>query len=389
MNKITNKFNDILKILFIIILLVLILFSSSSCCGLLRDYYSSIEDNQENNTGGGFLDEYNNTTENNQENNTSERYSDIKKELYDTTGYYISPEEEEEFYENLKENYDGENIEKVIDGVKILKNFYPKGFFIVIKTAPLDNFSFSNIIFSGMSADLESGNLFESDIFINDIFSSLNILVHEYTHLGCLYRNLFDINEKGYFYLMGNFGVFIKKDKELFEKTELYKDISNPDDFDLLYISPGFGKSGIDFMVILDELNAYTISTEIEIALEEMVPESSCNDTRYGLLKQMSYLELYLKKAYKEHPKDWEYIISNKGLSFLIMKLWQEASRFEQTIKDDHRFSLKEDPVAEFVYNDENFSIIEKLFNDSGVIEYKEKDFDEVSFDELTIYEIK
>jgi len=32
---------------------------------------------------------------------------------------------------------------------------------------------------------------------------------------------------------------------------------------------------------------------------------------------------------------------------------------------------------------------MEKLSDDSGVILYKEKDFNEVSFDELIIYEIK
>ena len=388
MNKITNIFNDILKILFIIIILILVSFSSSSCCGLLKDYYNSIENNQENDVFEELLNEALNTTEDIKENNTGREYSDIKEELSDTTGYYISPEEEENFYENIKKNYNGKNPEKVIDSIKNLKNFYQKGFFIVIKTAPLDNFSFLNIIFSGMSTDTESDSLLESDIF-NDNPTMLNMLVHEYTHLGCLYRNIFNINEEGYFYTIGSFGVFIKKDKELFEKTELYKDMSNPDDTDLTYLSPGLGKSGIDFMVILDEINAYTKSTETMIALEVMVPESSCSDTRYGLLKQMSYLELYLKKAYEEHPRDWEYIISNKGLSFLIMKLWQEASRFEQAIKDDHRLSFNGDPVAEFVYNNDNFSIIEKLFNDSGVIKYKEKDFDEVSFDELIIYEIK
>jgi len=282
-NKNNNRFNDILKILFIIMMLVLILFSSSSCCGLLREYYNTTEDNQEN-------------IEDNQENDKGDKYSDIKEELSDTTGYYISSEEEEKFYENLKENYNGENLEEVIEDIKNLKNFYPKGFFIVIKTAPLDNFSFLNLIFSELSADLGSGDLFESDIFSGDT-TSLNMLVHEYTHLGCLYRNLFDINEEGYFYLMGNFGVFIKKDRELFEKTELYKDMSNPDDTDLTYLSPGLGKSEIDFMVILDEINAYTKSTETMLALEEMVPESSRDNTRYSLLKQMSYLELYLKKS--------------------------------------------------------------------------------------------
>ena len=186
MNKFSNIFDNILRILFIIIVLVLILFISSSCCGLLKDYYNSIEENQENNTDWELLNEYHNTTEDSQENNTVGKYSDIKEELSDATDYYISPEEEEEFYENLKENYNGENPEKVIDSIKNLKNFYPKGFFIVIKTAPLDNFSFLNIIFSELPADLGFGDLFESDIFGGDT-TSLNMLVHEYTHLGCLY----------------------------------------------------------------------------------------------------------------------------------------------------------------------------------------------------------
>ncbi|GAG59060.1 unnamed protein product, partial [marine sediment metagenome] len=122
MNKITNRFNDILKILFIIIMLVLVLFSSSSCCGLLIDYYNSIEDNQENDVFEGLLNEALNTTEDIKENITGREYSDIKEELSDTTGYYISLEEEENFYENFKKNYDGENLETVIDDMKNLKS---------------------------------------------------------------------------------------------------------------------------------------------------------------------------------------------------------------------------------------------------------------------------
>ncbi|HAJ96062.1 MAG TPA: hypothetical protein DCP02_07505 [Actinobacteria bacterium] len=93
MNKITNIFNEILKILFIIILLVLILLSSSSCCGLLREYYNSIEDNQENNTGG--------------------KYGDTKEELSDATDYYISPEEEEEIIEVEEELLVEEKLNEV------------------------------------------------------------------------------------------------------------------------------------------------------------------------------------------------------------------------------------------------------------------------------------
>ena len=94
MKNLTNRFNDILKILFIIIILVLILFTSSSCCGLLTDYYNSIEDNQENAKLEGLLNEALNTTEDIKENNTGMEYSDLKEELSDTTGYYISPEED-------------------------------------------------------------------------------------------------------------------------------------------------------------------------------------------------------------------------------------------------------------------------------------------------------
>ena len=90
MKKIYYRINDILKILFITIVLILILFSSSSYCYLLSKYYNSTEDNQEINADG--------------------KYSDIKEELSDTTCYYISPEEEEKFYENLKENYNGEVV---------------------------------------------------------------------------------------------------------------------------------------------------------------------------------------------------------------------------------------------------------------------------------------
>jgi len=75
MNKITNKFNNILRILFIITVLGLILFSSSSCCSLLGEYYNSIEENQENNTGS--------------------EYTYTKEELTGPTDYYIYPEEEE------------------------------------------------------------------------------------------------------------------------------------------------------------------------------------------------------------------------------------------------------------------------------------------------------
>lgn len=266
--------------------------------------------------------------------------------------------------------------------MKKLKEFYPKGFFILVKTVPLCISEFK-IFYSGMSDVVEDIPLLELD-FTPEI---LNVLVHEYTHIGSgSFPGLFKINKEGYVYLMGNYGVFIEKDRELFEKTEVYQDILSLDDFDSIYLKPDTGNDGIDFMVILDEVNAYTRSVEVRIAFEELVNGNL--NARYDLLKQMMHLELYLKRAYEKHSEDWEYIVNNEGLSFLIMKLWQEASRFENIIKDDDKLNLDSEPVSEFVYNPDNYSIMEKLFNDSGVIQYKEKSFREVDFDNYEIYPV-
>ena len=348
------------KLFFIITLLVLISFISFSCC-LLSEYYNSVESDLA-------------------KKESNPQYDSIKTELSDPSDYYISPEEEEDFYRSLGSIYSGEELSEVTADMEKLKSLYPKGFFIVVKTAPLYISGFE-IFYYKMSEMAETKPILDRDITP----ISLVILIHEYTHIGSgRFSGLFDISKQGDVYLMGNFGIFIEKDIELFEKTELYQDILNPDDFDSAYLSPGPGRSGLDFMDILDEVNAYTRNVETMIAFEESI-SAHFHNPRYSLLKQMMHLELYLKRAYDKHPEDWEYIIDHKGLSFLIMKLWQEASRFEGIIKDDDRFNLDSEPVSEFVYNPDNYSVMEKLFDDSGVIQHKELGFKEADFDNFEV----
>lgn len=355
------------KLFFIITLLVLISFISFSCCCLISEYYNSIEDSS--------------AEDSSVEEESNSRYDSIKAELSDSSDYYISPEEEGDFYRSLGSIYSGEELGEVTADMEKLKSLYPKGFFIIVKTAPLYMSGFE-IFYYEMPEITETTPILDLDITP----SRLNILVHEYTHIGGgPFSELFDIKKEGYVYLMGNFGISIEKDIELFEKTEVYQDISNPDDFDSTYLEPGTGNDGIDFMNILDEVNAYTRSVETMIAFEESISAAHHHNTRYSLLKQMMHLELYLKRAYDKHPEDWEYIIDHKGLSFLIMKLWQEASRFENIIKDDNRFNLNSEPVSEFVYNLDNYSIMEKLFNDSGVIQHEELRFKEADFDKFEV----
>lgn len=104
----------------------------------------------------------------------------------------------------------------------------------------------------------------------------------------------------------------------------------------------------------------------------------------------MSHLELYLKRCYEKYPEDWKYITEHEGLAFLIMKLWLEAEKFENVIKDDSRFNLDSEPVSEFVYNPDNYKIIEKFLNGSEIISYKNKTFLEASeaLDRIKVYDI-
>ena len=230
--------------------------------------------------------------------------------------------------------------------------------------------------------------------------------LHEMTHglSGAAIKNYFikdlDFNYyQDYSYLIGSLIVLIERDKVFFSKFEIFEDIKNPDDTDGSYHDPDktfefegeeHKQGDIDIVVMLDELNAYTVSAKCDIATEEFRSQNIGSSSRLGLLKQMSYLELYLKRCSEKHPEDWKYLTGHKGMAFLIMKLWFEAEKFENALKDDSRFNLNSEPVAGFVYDPANYEIIENLFSISGVLEYKDKEFNDIEgeFGSLKIWDI-
>jgi hypothetical protein len=330
-------------------------------------------------------------------------YTAIKKELAETSGYQVSSEEEDEFFSNLKKIYDEETFALSKDYLKDYKILFPSGYFTLIKVTQKQNHTAGY----GWFELLNENKSFAMGDFAFGYSSDINIIVHELTHSGSgPFMDLFvdDFKDSSfltdYSYLIGNLLVFIEKDKMFFSKYELFQDIKNPDKFDETYLDPDRtvsdieGKevkaSDIDFTMILDELNAYTVSEKCAIATEGYVDQSNSVTARYGLLKQMSYLELYLKRCYEKYPEDWKTITEDKGLSFLIMKLWQEAEKFETVVKDDSRFNLNSESVSEFVFNPDNYKIIEMFFKESGIIEYKSKNFKDMDaeFDNLTVYDI-
>ena len=325
--------------------LILILLASSSCC---CSYFEALDKKPKD-------------------------YDAIRSELSNASDYQIAEEEEEKFRSLLEEIYTGEELDRAVSAMSDLKSLYPKGYYIVVKVAP----KFVNSGVGGDGFRLLTGD-FSAD--------SLNILVHELTHTGFM---VFGTDVMGdvydYVYLIGGFGALINRDRDFFPKTEVFADISEPDDFDRLYLEPGEKNEGADIMNILDEINAYTKSQECEIALEELGGTWDYG-SRHNLLKQKWHLELYLKRAYEKHPEDWEYIVNNEGLSFFIMKLWQDASRVEMLDREGEKsLGFNFEQMADVVYGTDNYSVMEKLFQDSGVAECEEMSYDDVSFKNLTV----
>ena len=328
--------------------LVLILLVSSSCC---CSYFEALDKKPND-------------------------YDAIKSELSNTSDYQVTEGEEKNFRSLLEEIYTGEELDRTVSAMSDLKSLYPKGYYIVVKVAPK---------FVNSGAGGEEFRVLAGDFSVD----YLNILVHELTHLGILVFGADAIGDVyDYVYLIGRYGVLIDRDRNFFPKTEVFADISEPDDFDKLYLEPVEKNEGADLMNILDEINAYTKSQECEIALEELGGTWDYG-SRHNLLKQKWHLELYLKRAYEKHPEDWEYIVNNEGLSFFIMKLWQDASRVEMLDREgDKSLGFNFEQMADVVYGTDNYSVMEKLFQDSGVAEYEEMSYDDVSFKNLTVIQV-
>jgi hypothetical protein len=378
---------------------IVIVIICTSCCIDLNEFSKSKSTKITFNFGEQLDPAFEDFNDSSNNQNQDIDYTAIKKELADASNYHVSAEEEEEFFNNLKKIYDEETFALTKDYLKNFKILYPSGYFTLIKVTQKLNYDFGYAMFESLNKSSEDFN----STYCGDI----TMILHELTHTGGAqqFRSFFveDLKDysfgKDYYYMIGNLLIFIEKDKMLFSKYELFQDIENPNYFDKLYLDPNITitiegeevKVGdIDFTAILDELNAYTVSEKCAIATEEFIPQGNSTSARYGLLKQMSYLELYLKRCYEKYPEDWKYITEHKGLAFLIMKLWQEAEKFENAVKDDPRFNPYSKPVAEFVYNPDNYKIIEMFFGQSGILEYKNKNFKDIDaeFNNLKVYDI-
>ena len=416
----------------IILLAALIVLISSSCCIDLSKFSKS---GGKSITFGENQEQADKNDLGTQSESRKVDYSIIKKELSEASDYRISKEEEEIFFSSLEKIYPEEKYILVRDYLDKYKILYPCGYYTLLKVTQEPDINgggygwfiitnstkeyysveeieeeMKKLLEEDANDSTEDVQDFDGSISVPDFYeeygSDLKMILHELTHGGSrAFGFLFvdDLKDRSwethYSYMIGNLLIFMEKEKMFFSKYEIFSDIKNPDHNDKLYHDPNktFVIEGeehkpgdIDFSAILDEINAYTVSAKHDIATEEFMPlKNSCN-TRYGLLKQLSYLELYLKRCNEKYPEDWQYLTEHKGMAFLIMKLWYESLKIEAVIKDDPRFSKDSGPVAEFVYDPSNYGIIEMFFKESEILEHKNKDFKDIDaeFDNITVYDI-
>ncbi|MCJ7665352.1 MAG: hypothetical protein MUO59_01285 [Actinobacteria bacterium] len=297
----------------------------------------------------------------------------------------------------MEKIYSEERFIMARDYLENFKNLYPSGYFTLVKVTQKDDYGMFELMEENKDTMSSSIDKFLEPDFNSSYSGDINTILHELTHIGP--SAFFSIlMEKGLqakygseYYMIGNLIILIEKDKMLFSKTEVFQDIENPDDYDVLYLSPyEFNSNEIDLINILDELNTYTGGVKCGVASESLISYGHSRSLRWGLLKQMSHLELYLKRCYEKYPEDWEYITEHKGLAFMVMKLWQEAEKFENIVKDDSRFNMDSEPVSEFVYNPNNYKIIEKFFDDSEIMSYRDETFPQAceELDGIKIYDI-
>jgi len=394
------------RISIIIIIAFAIILATTSCC---FDLSKLMESKSEKITF--TFDPENNTFETDkidtdgtgiQFENKNIDYTEIKEELSDPSGFEITNDEEEEFFSNLEKIYPEDKFILASQYLKSFKGLYPSGYFTLIKVTQVHDYSLGY----GWFELFESNSILGYEDFNSVYGSDIAVITHEMTHSGSgpfISNFVSDLTDfyfwQDYSFLIGNKSVLVERDRTFFSKYELFDDIIDPDHFDRTYLEPQgpievegqqIEVGEVDFTNLLDELNAYAVSAKCAVATEQYAGYASSSGERFGLLKQMSHLELYLQKLNEKYPDDWDYLAGNDGFSFLIMKLWYEAEKMESAIKDDTRFNLNSSDVAEFVYDPVNYGIIEKLFDESGVTDYKNIGFDEINgqFENISVYDI-
>ena len=159
---------------------------------------------------------------------------------------------------------------------------------------------------------------FKTWIRCDDAQFDLATAVHESTH--------FVTSEIDAFPLVGGGTIAIPHDVAGFYPPARIVGRFSPDDFTTIYLRLGKASSSTDFLVLLDELNAYTHDLNAAVDLKDLVRAGESVDHRDGLAALMAFVAVYAEVAQESEPAAWR-ALRDPAVATLVSALWRQAER--------------------------------------------------------------
>jgi hypothetical protein len=161
-------------------------------------------------------------------------------------------------------------------------------------------------------------DFFKTWIRCDDAQFDLATAVHESTH--------FVTSEIDAYPLVGGGTIPIPHDVAGFYPPSRIAKRFRPDDFTTIYLRLGKASSSTNFLVLLDELNAYTHDLNAAVDLKDLVRAGESVDHRDGLAAMMAFVAVYAEVARESEPETWS-ALRQPTVATAVSSLWRQAER--------------------------------------------------------------
>lgn len=152
-------------------------------------------------------------------------------------------------------------------------------------------------------------------------------------------------------------------EKEFFVRSRIKKYLSQQEQKESYFQIYFTGKTGEQgFLVLLDELNAYTHGLNTDYALRGHMPANMQSGVRDGLAAMMLYTQYYLKLAREEHPELYAEMLEK--MKPLLNELWTNAETAMKQAFKDARLGINDKIYLKGVYSPALFSEIAPFLSD-------------------------
>ncbi len=254
--------------------------------------------------------------------------------------------DEKLFYQAIAPGTSNDQLKIAKSDLDQLKQKNPEGYWLIIKLGK------------------QFPESFKQGYELNEVFS-LSYLLPELNSLGSCQSELSKILGEEFPSKQGLFWegkvLLLPQLKLSFEQEKVLKRLDNPTEFDRDFFEnhPDF------FWGCLEELNGWLKGTQMTLAFQNQAKKNSRAELR-NLLQRMYYLEVYLCYLRETKKEDWQQLVSEKGVVFMLQRLFYVGSQVAETGRKSKIF--REYQLAfHRVMNWQNREVINQLVNEAGI----------------------